>query len=152
MRADLLLVGRIATRAGGSGFGWVEAIAVTDGRVVLAGSEADVLLPGLTDGHMHLPDVALATDEIDLSDSPSLEDGLGWIVAAHAATADPDAWLEGHGWDAVPWGGWPVAALLDTHATQSHCHRGTSDRLAAARSVHRRRHARVGRPRCRRAS
>ena len=30
--------------------------------------------------------------------------------------ADPDAWLEGHGWDADRWGGWPSAADLETVA------------------------------------
>ena len=32
------------------------------------------------------------------------------------AMADPDAWLEGHGWDSDRWGGWPTAADLETVA------------------------------------
>lgn len=133
MKADLLLTGRIATLAGASGFGWVEAIAVRDGRVVLAGSGRDVAdsvearrhlvlppdacaIPGLTDGHIHLADFALAADEIDLSEAASLADGLDLVRAAHLATRDPDAWLEGHGWDAVRWGGWPEADELERAA------------------------------------
>lgn len=33
------MTGRIATLAGDHGFGWVEAIAIRDGRVAFAGSE-----------------------------------------------------------------------------------------------------------------
>ena len=29
-------------------------------------------------------------------------------IAAPLA-ADPDAWLQGHGWDSDRWGGWPTA-------------------------------------------
>ena len=41
-RAELLVIGRIATLAGRPGPGWVEAVAVAGGRVVAAGSRADV--------------------------------------------------------------------------------------------------------------
>lgn len=131
MKVDLLVTGRIASLAGKDGFGWVEALAVASGRVVLAGRRADVeaavgrarhrldlppdhvVLPGLTDGHIHLADLALATDEIDLTTAASLDEGLRRIGPAHAATPDPDAWLTGHGWDAVRWGAWPTAAALE---------------------------------------
>lgn len=130
MRADLLITGRIAALAGDAGFGWVEALAIAGGRVVLAGARADlerevttvrrridlppdqVGLPGLTDAHIHLADLALSADEVDLADAATLDEGLARVAAAHAA-AGPDAWLEGHGWDAVRWGGWPTAAALE---------------------------------------
>ncbi|HXR27421.1 MAG TPA: hypothetical protein VN771_06125, partial [Candidatus Baltobacteraceae bacterium] len=72
--ADLLVRGRIATLAGEAGFGWVQAIAVGEGRIVAAGSRADVaslsgpatrhlelganhvVLPAITDAHLHLTD------------------------------------------------------------------------------------------------
>ncbi|MFM2106689.1 MAG: hypothetical protein RL338_1721, partial [Chloroflexota bacterium] len=134
MKLDVLVTGRIATLAGATGFGWVEAIGIAGGRVAVAGSVADVrsaatsvgrrlalppdelAIPGLTDAHIHLADLALAAEEIDLGDAPTLEAGLARIGQAHAALGDPDAWLNGHGWDAVRWGGWPTAAALETVA------------------------------------
>ena len=77
MRLDALLTGRIATLAGEAGFGWVEALGIAGGRVVLAGTRAEVereataivrrydlppetvAMPGLTDAHIHLADHAL---------------------------------------------------------------------------------------------
>ncbi|HEY3164683.1 MAG TPA: amidohydrolase [Candidatus Limnocylindrales bacterium] len=131
MPLDLLVSGgRIATLAGDRGFGWVEAVGITDGRVAFAGSAIDletradphtlrvemdpdeVAIPGLTDAHLHLAEGGLSLDRIDLTSSPSMEDGLDRIGAAHAALADPDAWLEGHGWHNDRWGVWPTAADL----------------------------------------
>lgn len=134
MKLDLLVTGRIATFAGATGFGWVDAIGIAGGRVAIAGSVAEVrgaativgrrldvppdhvAIPGLTDAHIHLADLALAAEEIDLGDAPTLDAGLALIGRAHAATRDPDAWLNGHGWDAVRWGGWPTAAALESVA------------------------------------
>ena len=42
MPLDMLITGRIATLAGDSGFGWVEAIGIRDGRIAFAGSEVDL--------------------------------------------------------------------------------------------------------------
>ena len=130
MPLDLLVTGgRIATLAGDSGFGWVEAIGVTDGRVAFAGLGGRARdagrpahppdrarsrrgrVPGLTDAHLHLADAALAARPVDLTQ----RDARGRarrIAAAHAATP-PGAWLEGHGWDHDRWGGWPTAADLE---------------------------------------
>jgi len=139
MPLDTLITGRIATLAGASGFGWVEAIGIRDGRVAFAGSEVyletradpfteriqlgpdQVALPGLTDAHLHLVGAALARRHVDLSDSASLEDGLARIRTAHAAMTDPSAWLEGHGWDSDRWGGWPTAADLQRAAPGRAC-------------------------------
>ena len=131
MPLDLLVTGgRVATLAGERGFGWVEAVGMKDGRVAFAGSAVElesradpftrrieldpdeVAIPGLTDAHLHLAEGGLATDHVDLSASPSIEDGLGRIAEAHARLA-PDAWLEGHGWNADRWGHWPTADDLD---------------------------------------
>ncbi len=126
----LVTGGRIATLAGDRGFGWVEAVGIRDGRIAFAGSaieletradphtlrielDADeVAVPGLTDAHLHLAEGGLALDRIDLTSSPSLDDGLVRIAAAHAALTDGDAWLEGHGWHNDRWGVWPTAADL----------------------------------------
>ena len=133
MPLEALITGRIATLQGDAGFGWVEAIGIRDGRVAFAGSAVDletradphtarlelepdeVAIPGLTDAHLHLAATALATRQLDLSTSPTLDDGLRRIGAAHrgALAGEPDAWLQGHGWDSDRWGGWPTAELLE---------------------------------------
>jgi hypothetical protein len=130
-RADLIISGRIATLAGGTGFGWVEALAIADGRVVAGGRSSDidglaspgtrrltlapddVAVPGLTDAHLHLADAALAADRVDLSSDVSYAAGLDRIAAAHRAAPDGEAWLTGQGWDAERWGGWPTATDLE---------------------------------------
>jgi predicted amidohydrolase YtcJ len=128
---DALITGRIATLAGDAGYGWVEALGIRAGRVAFAGTEVDletradpftarivlepdeVAIPGLTDAHLHLAQAALAARQVDLSDAPTLADGLARIRTAHEAIRDGEAWLEGHGWDADRWGRWPTAADLD---------------------------------------
>ncbi len=130
-RPDLIVSGRIASLAGDRGFGWVEAIGVTDGRVSAAGSTAEieasagpttrrlvlepaeVAIPGLTDAHLHLGEAAISASHLDLSAAPTLERGLSDIAATHRGLDDPTAWLLGHGWDSDRWGRWPTAADLD---------------------------------------
>jgi len=131
MPLETLITGRIATLAGDGGFGWVEAVGIRDGRVAFAGTEVEletradpftvriqlapdeVAIPGLTDAHLHLAQAALATRQVDLTSAETLADGLDRIHAADAALTDPDAWLEGHGWDSDRWGGWPSADDLE---------------------------------------
>jgi len=132
---ERLITGRIATLAGDDGFGWVEAIGITDGRVAFAGSEValetradpfterialepdEVAIPGLTDAHLHLAGVADATRMVDLSDAASLAEGLDRIRARHEAEPDTATWIEGHGWDVDRWGRWPSADDLESVAT-----------------------------------
>jgi len=132
MPLDVLVSGgRIATLAGERGFGWVEAVGITDGRVAFAGSAIDletradphtrrveldpdeVAIPGLTDAHLHLAEGGLALDRVDLSGAARLDDGLALVGAAHRSLSDGDAWIEGHGWNNDRWGGWPTAADLE---------------------------------------
>lgn len=131
MPLDALITGRIATLAGSHGFGWVEALGIRDGRVAFAGSEVEletradpftrrlplepdqVAIPGLTDAHLHLAQAAISRRHIDLTDAATLSVGLERVRAAHVGAADPAAWLEGHGWDADRWGGWPTADDLE---------------------------------------
>jgi predicted amidohydrolase YtcJ len=132
MPLDVLVTGgRIATLAGDRGFGWVEAVGITAGRVAFAGSaieletradphtlrielDADeVAIPGLTDAHLHLAEGGIALDRIDLTTTRSLDEGLAAIAAVHAGLADGDAWLEGHGWHNDRWGVWPTADDLE---------------------------------------
>jgi predicted amidohydrolase YtcJ len=130
MTLDLVVVGRVATLAGERGFGWVEAVGISGGRVVVAGRRTDVeplagastrrlvladdevALPALTDAHIHLVEAARAVNQVDLSMATTLEEGLEIVALAHRRMA-PGAWLEGTGWDVVRWGGWPTAADLE---------------------------------------
>ena len=134
MPLDTLITGRIATLAGETGFGWVEALGLRDGRVAFAGRAVDletradphthritlapdeVAIPGITDAHLHLASLANGLRHVDLSAASTLTDGLARIRAAHEAALDPDAWLEGHGWDFDRWGRWPTAADLEVVA------------------------------------
>jgi hypothetical protein len=133
MPLEMLITGRIATLAGDTGFGWVEAIGIRDGRVAFAGTEVDletradpfterirldpgqVAIPGLTDAHLHLAQAALATRQVDLEDAPTIEEGLRSLREANERLPD-GAWLEGHGWDSDRWGGWPTADQLEAAA------------------------------------
>lgn len=139
MPLDALITGRIATLAGEAGFGWVEAVGFRDGRVAFAGTEVDletradpfterivlgpdeVAVPGLTDAHLHFAQCAVAMHQVDLSDAATLAEGLARIGAAHRRLVDPEAWLEGHGWDSDRWGRWPTAADLEPVAPGRRC-------------------------------
>ena len=128
MPLDLLVSGgRIATLGGDRGFGWVEAVGITDGRVAFAGSAVDletradpftrrieldpdeVAIPGLTDAHLHLAEGGLSADRVDLTGTRSLDEGLEAIRAAASVLAASETWLEGHGWLRDRWGVWPTA-------------------------------------------
>ena len=134
--ADLLIEGRIATLGGEAGFGWVEALVIRDGRVLAAGSRAEVavlasadthrwqlpatmaVIPSFTDAHMHCASAALAAEQPDLNGL----DRAG-VVAAIAALhqerlegGDPDGWLLGHGWTVDALGEHPDASWLDEAA------------------------------------
>ena len=133
MPADLLVVGRIATLAGDAGAGWVEAIAVSGGRVSAAGTLAEVeaaagrgtrrlelgpdevAIPGLTDAHLHLAEAALARLRVNLDDARSIGTIMERVQAA-AAAADRDTWIEGAGWDADLMERWPTADDLERAA------------------------------------
>jgi predicted amidohydrolase YtcJ len=131
---ELLVTGRIASLDGPSGMGWVEALAVSGGRVIAAGSEAEVeglasgatrrldlgpdhvALPGLTDAHLHLADAAQAATQLRLGPETSLEDALLQIAdldRARRESGDVDGWLLGRGWSFDGFGGWPVQADLE---------------------------------------
>ena len=131
MAAELIVAGRIATLAGPSdtGWAWVEAIAIRGGRVIAGGTRADldplrgpatrtwtipsdhVVLPGLTDAHLHLGDAARAATELDLSglDRVGALDAIGAEHAHRLAAGDADGWLTGHGWSMDALGGRPSA-------------------------------------------
>lgn len=135
-RVELLVTGRIATLARTSGFGWIEALAVGEGRVLAAGSLVDlersadagtrrlrvgpehVVMPGLTDAHLHLADAALGDRELVL-EGLGLADGLARVRDAHRerlAGGDREGWLLGRGWSLDRFGTWPTADALEAAA------------------------------------
>lgn len=131
--ADLLVSGRIATLAGAAGFGWVEALAIAQGRVIAAGTIGEVqasagpgtrrltldrrygVLPAVTDAHLHLTDAALAARQVDL-DALTADAALARLAALHGervAAGDTTGWLLGLGWSRDAFGRWPRAVELD---------------------------------------
>src|SRR6478736_4999347 len=88
------------------------AVAVADGEIVAVGSDAEirelgaaaetvdlhgaVVVPGLTDSHIHPLQGALDTRGADLRDLSSLEDVRG-AVAAERQSCAPDQWVLGFG-------------------------------------------------------
>lgn len=135
-RADLIIAGRVATLGGEEGFGWEEGIAIAEGRVIAVGREGDlaalagpgtirwalgedhVVMPGITDAHLHLMSLVLAERQVDLTDA-DLDETLRRIHARHlelVAAGDDVGWLLGHGWSLHSLGRWPDADHLEAVA------------------------------------
>ncbi len=133
MPLDALVTGRIATFDGRSGFGWVEAIGIRDGKVAFAGTAieletradphtlrielepGELAMPGIIDAHLHLTGAALAAEQVDLTPAQTLDDALK-LVAEAARRISPPGWILGLGWDQRRFGAWPTAAALETVA------------------------------------
>jgi len=108
----------------------VAALAVRGGRVLAAGSEAEVraaadpsgltvdlggrdVLPGLIDAHLHFDWYARGLQSVD-AETDTLAECLQ-RVAAKAAQTPPGQWVQGLGWNQNVWGGrYPTAADLDS--------------------------------------
>ena len=114
------------------------AIAIEHGRVVAAGETDEltstfegaekrdmggkIILPGLTDAHIHLEHYALSLQKIDC-ETETLDECLR-RVEERVHSAKPGEWVLGHGWNQNSWvpspsgrgargEGWPSAADLD---------------------------------------
>jgi predicted amidohydrolase YtcJ len=113
-RATSVVSGQVLLAAGSSGIQTADAIGLAAGRVVSAGSRAEVLgaaaagaqvvdvgsaavVPGLHDFHLHLVGMARARSEVALDDATDFDAVLETMHAA-AARLGPDAWLRGRGW------------------------------------------------------
>lgn len=128
MTADLIISnGRIYTVDPAQP--WTEAVACRDGRIVAVGRQAEVIalagrhtrhvdargrlvLPGLTDAHVHFLQYAIRRRQLSLfglTDFALVRKRL----AAAAARAEPGQWIIGWGWDANRWDVSPTASLLD---------------------------------------
>jgi predicted amidohydrolase YtcJ len=117
----------------------VQALAVRDGRVVVAGTDDDVRMlvgrgtevvdlqgrlvtPGFNDAHIHFGAGGQGLLQVSLLGTTSLAE-IERRVAAAAAQAQPGEWILGRGWDQTRLppselgpGGWPTKAILDRAA------------------------------------
>ena len=135
MPLEALVTGRIATLAGDSGFGWVEAVGISRGRVAFAGSAVEletradpftvrfeldpdeVAIPGLTDAHLHLAEGGIAARPgRPVAGAVARRPASPRIRAAGEARPEAERWLEGHGWDPDRFGRWPTADDLEAVA------------------------------------
>lgn len=138
---ELLIEGRIATLRGEAGFGWVEALAIRDGRVLAAGPRSEVaalasaatrrwqlppslaVMPSFTDAHLHCASAALAAEQPDLNglDRAGVQALIAEVHRERLEDGDPDGWLLGHGWT--------------YDALHEHPHAGWLDEVAPGRPV-----------------
>lgn len=110
------------------------ALAIRDGQITAVGRDDDirplagartpvfdlrgqVVLPGLTDAHLHFEWYAFGLQDVN-AETDSLDECLQ-RVRARAQTAGPGQWITGYGWNQNVWklaGGFPTAADLDRAA------------------------------------
>jgi len=111
----------------------VSTLAIDTGRVVAAGGEellarfehagredmgGRIILPGLTDAHIHLQEYALRQQVVDCEVESRQE--ILHRVAGRAREARSGEWVRGHGWNQNTWGGeWPTTRELDAVAPQN---------------------------------
>src|SRR5512137_2197741 len=94
---------------------WAEAVAMRDGRIVAAGSNADVkqvcganaqifelpgrlVTPGMVDAHLHFVSFGFYLERVDLRDLTSIAACRERVEAA-IATKQPGEWIIGRGWN-----------------------------------------------------
>lgn len=97
----------------------VQAVAVTDGKVIYAGKEEDALqfatdktsvidlqgrtmTPGFVEGHGHLMGIGHSEIELDLAAVKSYDELVGMVRTA-VANARPGEWIVGRGWHQDKW-------------------------------------------------
>ncbi len=106
------------------------AIVIDRERIVAVGEAADllpqfpqaekedmhgrVILPGLTDAHLHLQYYSLGLQKIDC-ETDTKEECLH-RVKERVQKSKPGEWILGHGWNQNVWGTWPTASELDAIA------------------------------------
>jgi predicted amidohydrolase YtcJ len=73
-----------------------------------------VILPGLTDAHIHLKNYSLALQKIECE--TDTKDECLRRVEERVKNANPGEWILGHGWNQNTWGAWPTAGELDAIA------------------------------------
>lgn len=127
-KSDLILYnGRVYTV--NPAMPWAEAVACTNGRIVAVGSNEEVLnlagraaervdlggrlvLPGLTDAHVHFLQYAIRRQEVSLFGVRDFEEVRRRVRQA-VEQAAPGQWVQGWGWDENLWDRPPSAMQLD---------------------------------------
>ncbi|MFN8459163.1 MAG: amidohydrolase family protein [Anaerolineae bacterium] len=128
MPADLILTnGRVYTVDANQP--WAEAVACANGRIIAVGRNEEVLalagdkterldaggrlvLPGLTDAHVHFLQYAIRRQEVSLFGVRDFAE-VRRRVAQAVEKAEPGQWVQGWGWDENLWDVAPTAARLD---------------------------------------
>ena len=97
----------------------VQALAVRDGRIIAAGTDADIkklkgkhtevvdlgghfVMPGFNDAHAHLANGGIDYLHVELAGSKSLAE-MQQRIAAAAPSIKPGEWIIGRGWDHTLW-------------------------------------------------
>jgi predicted amidohydrolase YtcJ len=126
-RAELVVAGRVVLAAEPDGLETADAIGIAAGRVVSAGTRAEVtdaaapgarvidagaaaVIPGIHDFHIHLVGLARTRGAIALDDAADGAE-LAARVAAAARAGDGDGWLTGRGWTERQLAGLDAGAL-----------------------------------------
>ncbi|MEA1979144.1 MAG: amidohydrolase [Chloroflexota bacterium] len=108
--------------------GPVENLAIQDGHILAIGDRENllqtipsnftkldlggrVILPGLTDSHIHFEKFSLNHEQINC-ETKSIEECLARIHS-RAKTLKPGEWVQGHGWDQNLWGRYGTKEELD---------------------------------------
>jgi len=76
-----------------------------------------VIVPGLTDAHLHLKYYSLSLKKIDCETDTKAE--CLRRVAERVKKSKPGEWVLGHGWNQNVWGNWPAASELDVIAPEN---------------------------------
>jgi predicted amidohydrolase YtcJ len=134
--ADLVLKnGKIVTLD--SATPQVTAVAVSGGKIVRAGSDAQMAqeiqpntrvidlggrlaIPGFIEGHGHFTSLGQSKTELDLRGARTWDEIVA-MVAAAAKEAKPGAWIQGRGWHQEKWDRTPVPDVrgFPVHASLS---------------------------------
>lgn len=107
-----------------------QALLVEDGKVLATGSNTELsarapgarvvdgagrtLLPGLIDAHGHVMELGVASTQVDLTGTKTLDEALRRVKAFAGAHAQA-GWIRGRGWNQAIWklGRFPTAQELD---------------------------------------
>jgi predicted amidohydrolase YtcJ len=111
-----------------------QALAIVDGRILAVGNDEEirplaswrtkrvdlngaVVVPGLTDSHLHLLGFGRSLEEIQLVGTASPEAVVAF-VASKARQLPPGTWIRGRGWDQNDWEvkAYPTKDILDRAA------------------------------------
>jgi predicted amidohydrolase YtcJ len=107
----------------------VSAIAIANGKILAAGSDADLLklkgpkskvidlhgafaMPGFNDAHTHIGEAGRQKLSVNLFGVHSLAE-MQQRIRAYVATAKPGSWIQGGGWDHTLWSDDKLPARTD---------------------------------------